>query len=336
MRSNNTRQGYALSSTLKPAGYFFPGAGMIYNKPPTSLTEQIALLQKRGLAITNNAKHFLRHIGYYRLRGYWIPLEVPNPDDGEHRFQPGASFDDVMRLYAFDRELRLLVSDAIERIEVSVRNQWVDVLADHGGAHGYLDSALYRSARQFGRCLAELSSEYDRSKEVHIRHYKKRYGDPDLPPLWAAVDIMTLGQFSHWLSNLKSKSLKSRIARPYRLDEAVLSSFLHHLTVVRNICAHHARLWNREMTVTMQLPRSKPSQLVDVIDHGPDPNQAPRRLYNTLVMLAWFLDVISPAHHWRQRLLDLIARYRIPAEAMGFPTNWQSIPFWQRQGDDRP
>jgi len=302
---------------------------MTYPKSPTTVSEQIELLIRRGMQITEDTAHYLNHIGYYRLRGYWIPFEEPDPPDGDHRFRAGTSFDDVLNLYVFDRELRLLVTDAIERIEVSVRNQWVAGLALEHGAHAYLKSDLFRSQRQFGRCLSELSSEYDRSKETHIKHYKKMYGEPDLPPVWAAVDIMTLGQFSHWLSNLKPKSIKSRIAKPYGLDEEVLCSFLHHLTVIRNICAHHGRLWNRAMTITMKLPRSKPAELVEVIDHGPDPNQAPRRIYNTLVILAWFLDCICPDHHFRTRLVELIDAHCIDTKAMGFPASWRANEFWK-------
>ncbi len=304
---------------------------MSYPKPPTAVSDQIELLTRRGMRVTEKAAHYLAHIGYYRLRGYWIPFEESGSPDGDHRFRAGTSFDDILNLYVFDRELRLLATDAIERIEVSVRNRWVDVLALEHGAHAYLKSELFRSQRQFGRCLSELSSEYERSKETHIKHYKKKYGEPDLPPIWAAVDIMTLGQFSHWLSNLKSKTLKSRIAKPYGLDEEVLCSFLHHLTVVRNICAHHGRLWNRSMTVTMQLPRSKPVKLSEVIDHGPDPNQAPRKIYNTLVMITWFLDHISPGHQFRQRPTTLIGTHAIDASAMGFPADWRAKMFWQQE-----
>ena len=145
---------------------------------------------------------------------------------------------------------------------------------------------------------------------------------------------MTLGQFSHWLSNLKSKALKSRIAKPYGLDEEVLCSFLHHLTVIRNICAHHGRLWNRRVTVTMKLPRSKPAELAGVIDHGPDPNQAPRKIYNTLSVLAWFLDCICLGHHFRQRLTTLIDADEIDVSAMGFPEGWLELEFWKGANDE--
>jgi len=108
-----------------------------------------------------------------------------------------------------------------------VCSQWVDMLAREGDVHTYLESSLFPNHRQYGKGQAEIAREFEQSKEPYIRHYKKRYKEPDLPPLWAAVGIMTLGQFSHGLSNLKHTAVKIKIAKVYDLDEAVLSSFLH-------------------------------------------------------------------------------------------------------------
>lgn len=304
---------------------------MRYAKPHTTVHEQIQLLCERGMVIADpvSAQFYLSHIGYYRLRGYWIPFEVPGGQGDAHRFRTGTTFEQALNLYTFDRELRLLVNDAIERVEISVRNQWVDVLAQAHGPHAYLNSSHFSGHRQYGRSLAEIAREFEQSKEAYIKHYKKRYKEPDLPPLWAAVGIMTLGQFSHWLSNLKHRGSKARIAKVYGLDEAVLISFLHHLTLIRNLCAHHARLWNREVTVTMQLPRTKPAALVPNLDVRSDPNQAPRRIYNTLVMLAYLMDCISPGHRWKQRLFELIERHRIDVWQMGFPADYLERPIWR-------
>jgi abortive infection bacteriophage resistance protein len=303
---------------------------MKFEKTPTTIEQQLDQLAARGMEISDPdiACFYLTHIGYYRLRGYWMPFEAIPSANGEHVFKPGTNFEQVLNHYTFDRELRLLIIDAIERIEISVRNQWVDVLAHSEGPHAYLKSGLFQGHRQYGRSLAEIDSEFERSKERYIRHYKKKYNEPDLPPIWAIVGIMTLGQFSHWLSNLKRKSTKAKIAKAYGLDEGVLASFLHHLTVIRNTCAHHGRLWNSELTLTMQLPRTKPPELNGCFDFGPDPNQAPRRLYNTLVMLAYLMDVISPGNKWKHRLKTLIEHHGIMTRQMGFPEDFAERPIW--------
>ena len=109
----------------------------------------------------------------------------------------------------------------------------------------------------------------------------------------------------------------------YNLDDRVLQSWLHHLTVVRNTCAHHARLWNREITVTPQEPRSKPAALAGQFQRGS------RKQYNTLLLLVYLMDIIAPNHHWRVRLKDLIQQHQIPAGEMGFPAGWDTLPLWR-------
>lgn len=311
---------------------------MKFEKTPTTIEQQLDQLSTRGMEIPDpdTTRFYLTHIGYYRLRGYWMPFEADPSSNGQHLFKPGTTFDQVLNFYTFDRELRLLINDAIERIEISIRNQWVDVLAHSDGPHAYLKSGLFQGHRQYGRSLAEIASEFERSKERYIRHYKKKYKEPDLPPIWAIVGIMTLGQFSHWLSNLKHISTKAKIAKVYGLDEGVLTSFLHHLTVIRNLCAHHGRLWNSELTLTMQLPRTKPPELTGCFDFGPDPNQAPRRIYNTLVMLAYLMDLISPGNRWKHRLKALIEHHGIRTRHMGFPEDFADRSIWAPVWQETP
>ena len=97
------------------------------------------------------AEHYLRHVSYYRLRAYWLPFEVPAPLDGDHMFRPGTSLEDVIALYVFDRQLRLHVMDAIERIEVSLRAGWALHLAIKYGPHGYLDPDIYEKPDRYER-----------------------------------------------------------------------------------------------------------------------------------------------------------------------------------------
>jgi abortive infection bacteriophage resistance protein len=165
-------------------------------------------------------------------------------------------------------------------------------------------------------------SEVERSKEVFIQHFKNNYQEP-LPPIWAVAEVMSLGTLSKWYKNLGPKAIRRSIADTYQIDESVLQSWLHHLVIVRNICAHHARIWNRDFTFLIQLPKHKPTHLVSELI------QRSRKLYNTLVLLLHCMDIISPEHHWRQRLIHLIQQHAIPVAAMGFPGDWASRPIWQ-------
>lgn len=115
---------------------------MIYDKPATSLREQIELLEKRGMSIPDRkrAAHYLRHIGYYRLSAYWLPFEKPAPRAAErsHEFIAGTEFEHVLTRYVFDRKLRILLLEALERIEVSIRACWVNSLFSRSKAAMHL------------------------------------------------------------------------------------------------------------------------------------------------------------------------------------------------------
>lgn len=296
---------------------------MKYSKPALSFEQQVQLLASRGLQIDDlqRAAHYLAHINYYRLAGYCLPFEA---DHATHQFRPGVCFDDVIALYVFDRELRLLVLDAIERIEVSVRTQWAYHFAHAVSPHGYLDAQHAHSMRQYARQLAILATEVDGSKEAFVAHHRNKYDDPDMPPVWVACEMLSLGQLSQWFTLLKPMALRKRMSRCYRLDQQVLQSALHHLTYVRNICAHHARLWNREFVVTSSLPRKGVPLLISAIA-----DRDSRQLYNTLCLIVHLMDCINPGHSWRERLGKLIAEHKPDLNAMGFPSDWATRDLWK-------
>ena len=299
---------------------------MKFTKPPLTIEQQIRRLKDRGMAIDDDslAAHYLKHLNYYRLCAYWLPFER---DHANHRFRDGASFREVLNLYIFDRELRLLVLDAIERLEISVRTQWAYHFSHRYGPHGYVERRYFKQDHR-GWChddqVRRFAKEASHSKEEFIIHLLRQY-EEDVPPLWAAVEIMSLGQLSKWIANLRHGRDRNSIARSYDMDEIILVSFLHHLSIVRNLCAHHSRLWNREFTFSFKLPKRTPAPVVPVINR-----RAQRKIYNTLVMMIWFLDCISPEHHFRKRLMALIEKHGIDSSAMGFPEGWRGLGFWQK------
>ena len=169
-KDNKTSQ--ASDSSSKRGVTLFLGSfyRMRFNKSHKTVDEQIELLRSRGMVIDDQdtARHYLSHLNYYRLSGYWLPFES---DHQNHIFRDGTHFKNVLNLYIFDRELRLLVLDAIERIEISLRTQWVYWMAEDYGPHGYLDHQLSQNPRWFQKNLDDLKSEISRSKEVFIEHY---------------------------------------------------------------------------------------------------------------------------------------------------------------------
>jgi len=297
-----------------------------YTKPALTIQQQIDQLRKRGMVIDDPAKaaHYLGQINYYRLTAYWLPFES---DHANHDFRNGITFEQVLDLYIFDRELRLLVMDAIERIEVAIRAQLTFQLAHRYGPHPHLNSALFKSARKgwnYAAQLQQLCDEARRSKEIFIQHLLLKYSEP-LPPIWAVVEMLTLGQLSKWYANLRRGADRNLVAHVYDCDEVNLTSFLHHLTTMRNLCAHHSRLWNREFTFAFKLPKERPK----VLPSSFNPNK-PRHIYNTLVMIKYLMDQIAPDHHWQQRLHEMLERHHINTEFMGFPVNWKTWPIWKK------
>jgi len=133
----------------------------------------VQLLQQRGMTVAapETAEFYLRHLNYYRLAAYWLPFES---DHQSHRFRAGTTFEQVLNLYVFDRELRLLVLDAIERIEVSMRARWAYELAHRHGPYAHLDPFLTRNPHHWTSNLENLKREVDRADETFIRHLREK------------------------------------------------------------------------------------------------------------------------------------------------------------------
>lgn len=186
----------------------------------------------------------------------------------------------------------------------------------------HLDASLAQRVDRWQHHVDKLTQEVERSDEAFIKHLKTTYREA-LPPVWAVCEVMTLGLLSRWYNNLRPMRLRRAIANTYGVDEQVLASWLRHLALLRNTCAHHGRLWNREFTITPLLPRNKPQGMAEQCRPGS------RKLYNSLVILLHCMDVVAPAHRWRQRLMALIKARAVPVTAMGFPMGWRGFPLWQ-------
>jgi abortive infection bacteriophage resistance protein len=296
-----------------------------YTKPALTLAQQIAKLESVGMTVADHAlaQRCLQHISYYRLSAYWLYFEHPKGHAGP-RFKAGTTFEDVVALYEFDRGLRLLVLDAIERIEVAIRGSWAYVLAMKAGSHGYLDGHHYSDGHKFAGNCQKLDEETERSKDTFIIHYKAKYSGPKRPPVWMASELMSFGLLSRWYALLKEPKDRQAVATPFGLDEVVFVPAVQQISNIRNTCAHHGRLWNRSLKATLKLPKRNPPDLANALNRA-----ANDRLYNSLAFLKHLLDHADPGHNWGQRLIDHIATLQVGTEAdMGFPPNWQNWKLW--------
>ncbi|MCI7456465.1 Abi family protein [Actinomyces urogenitalis] len=312
-----------------------------YDKPPLSQQELVERMRGRGLLIPDDARalRYVRHIGYYRLSPYTIPFRVPGSDE----FRPEVAFDDVLHLYVFDRELRLLVLDALERVEVAVRSSLTDHMSlGAGGPFWYENAEYVADADQQARflesvdhmCQAQLRRPSERVDgslvyQSALEHYLLTYGAPQRPPSWVLVEELTIGQLSRLFDNLAQTSDKTAIARPLGVTGTLLSSWLRSYIRVRNICAHHGRLWNRALGVAPKLPHSKDVRWLEYPTVVSGNSRRRERLYPVLASLQSILFTISPSSSWAARLSELLDRYpEVPLEPMGIPRDWKDDDFW--------
>jgi abortive infection bacteriophage resistance protein len=293
-----------------------------YIKPPLPVQDQINLLKNRGLQIPDEerAARYLRNISYYRLSGYMYPFLA---DAKQHLYKDGAVFEDILGLYRFDRELRLLVFSAIEKIEIAFRaqiiNQYSVALHD---PFWYTNTANFADPKKYAEFLNSLTAYIKRSNDVFIKHFYNTYSDP-WPPIWVIFEILPMGQFSILYSITVNSPARKAIADYFGVKGPVLTTWLHTLVYVRNICAHHARLWNKELRVPVKLPKKTANKwlVAQKITN--------RKVYIVLAIIVYLLDTITPQHSFREKIKELIKKYpKTDTTAMGFPQDWSADPFW--------
>lgn len=297
---------------------------MKYQKAALPIAEQIARLKKRGLLIHDEerAAHYLGNISYYRLRAYTYPFQ--DNDNPEHPFVQEVSFDQILNLYVFDRQLRLLLFNAIEKIEIAFRTRIIYHYALEYGGFWHLNTNLYNNSHYFAQHIASLDKEIFRSKETFIKHYKATYTEPDTPPAWMALEVSSMGLLSKIFSNLRpDKGPKDEITRYFGLkDMRTLENWLHCFSLLRNLCAHHSRVWNRRMTV-MRMPRKT------LYPYLHNKNILPYKVYAYISAVNYILNIISPGHNFKANLLELMEKCPLAQEKeMGFPKNWKTEKFW--------
>ena len=206
-------------------------------------------MEERGLLIPDpdKAVHYLKYIGYYRLTGYCLPFQCG--EKGDHAFLNGTAFDDVLRLYLFDRKLRLLVLDAIEEIEVAFRAVLSNTMSLTYGPHWYLDKNHFgnRYGNKGGRPYdhEKLLQEIDNADNASLRHYRSTYSGPEYPPSWMVIEVLSFGTCSKLFAHLKKRQI-ALVSNKLGLEPKLLVSWMQGLVLLRNICAHHGRLWNRK------------------------------------------------------------------------------------------
>jgi len=177
----------------------------VFKKLPLSIEQQLQQWCNRGLLVSDplQAKATLSSVSYYRLSAYTLPFQKQS---SEHQFIAGTSFMDVVTLYEFDSKLRRQILTAIEIIEVALRASMTNILSEHHGSHGYLNSQIFHSSYNHQWLINQIRRKCnDGRPEVFIKHYCNKYTSPELPPLWMIIELLTFKEISVLFSHLRIK-----------------------------------------------------------------------------------------------------------------------------------
>lgn len=286
----------------------------------------------------------IEQVGYFRLKGYWYPFLTPdreNPDKKRLPFTTPTSFTTIWDRYLFDQELRLVAFDGIITIENFLKNFMAMELSQFAGPFGYMtnEGLPGLSPQEHGACLQTFLSSYSKSRLTYIEHFRHKYREP-LPPYWMIVGCLSYGAFKETMFKGAPDSIRRKLATRLRIinrnsnpgfsgDVKILSNWLETIRQVRNITAHHDRLWNvRNIKIMPQLPRLD-REHPDWWGNAWEPFHHTQGTASFFTMENHLLAAIG-SRRWRDRFISLMGVHpEIPQEDMGFPDGWRSLPVWQ-------
>jgi abortive infection bacteriophage resistance protein len=306
------------------------------NKPAYSIADQIALLKQRGMLFKDEVQacKYLENISYYRLKGYW--WDVQN-DLVLHTFLSDVYFEDIINRYDFDRQLRIILFDAIEQIEIALRTKMIYHLSIKYGGLWYLNPALFDTVnvvieeiKQTAHLhvLNELQREFERSQEIFIKDQRRRYPDENADA-WKILEVASMGTLSKLYKNLKNKlPEKAIIANKMGLNSTfTFVGWLEAIALVRNIIAHHSRLWSRTIIkkTSMQLNNPAGSWFSQPLKSG-----QLSKPFAVISCMVYLCNHLNHSNNIKQRIVALINDYPdVPVYKYGFFNNWRNEPIWQ-------
>lgn len=296
-------------------------------KPHCTYERQLDLLKERGMRIDDDAAALalLERAGYYTLSGYSYLFRMPASDGSRSdQFSPGTSISQVRALWEFDHRLRSATFAAIQHVETYLRA----LLAYSLGA---VDPMIHRKRellsidqpRAYPRWLENLDRKIADSREEFIVHHREKRGG--VVPIWVATDVLDWGSLSY-LYSFAPLSVREQVAQRFRISPPQLKSWLRALNIVRNVCAHHGRFYNRYYSLTPKLPQGERDKSFDAIASAKG---------TTFAMLTLMQHLSSCTVGASMRVLPAVVR-TFPSDsglspaAMGVPDRWDSYPLWLR------
>ena len=286
---------------------------MKYRKPPLTFQEQYKILQNRGLIITDEsaAIDILQNINYYRLSAYFSPFQIQ-----KDVFNTGITIENILSLYEFDRQLRLLLAELLADVEISFRTHIAYHIGHRYGAFGYADHRNFYMRFNHFEWLKKAEGSIAQSHEIFVKHFKSKYKSEKHLPAWMVCEVISFGQVSQLYKGLKKHDRQAIARGYYGIDQLVMISWLHTLVYVRNLCAHHCRIWNRTLAIRPKILH-KSFRWENVHNN---------KLFCVMLILKRLTHIEKKWDDWVQRLLMLFETYPfVDISKMGFPRDWKQL-----------
>ena len=284
-----------------------------------TIEEQISILESRGLNIPDKAtaSDFLLRNNYYRVSGYSLTLRSHDV------FAPSATFQNIIDIYEFDHNLRHILLKYIELIEVTVKSVYSHEFTKVYGATGHLESANFTDAKTHADIMqkAEAQKSSRLAHEAYLKHFVNELHQ-DIP-LWAFVDLLTISDIS-FLYKISSVSIKIAVANNLGLTakgDEILERFMHHMTIIRNLCAHGSRLYNRLFEQKPWLNKRERALLITLPDGTIDNSH----LYGFILIMRRLLK-LAEFTAMKDEILALTKKYPfVNLRYYGFRNDWVTM-----------
>lgn len=283
-----------------------------YQKPALTIHQQISHMQSQGVVVSNleQARHILTFVSYYRLQPYIY--------FSKQKLTKPLSFNESWQRYLFDRELRLLLLDVIERIEVAFRSALANGMGIAHGPHWYVKRELFSRETSYRNFMSKVDRVCTMRDQHDIRAYLNKYDQPGCPPIWILLESLSFNDCSKLYRNIKSVSDRKKVAQFFNLHPTLIDSWMSCLCYLRNLCAHHSRVWNRWFVRTPLAYKNNASNTVK--QHS---------FHQQVIVIDRLMRVIAPQSSWKEKLYQLVEKHdHIPYDEMGFPADWKAAEFW--------
>ena len=310
--NTGNRTPHTSDSSVQSGDVFFRGVSMKYNRCATTVERQVEILKERGLQVkdTDFAVKAIREIGYFRFKGYCLPYY-----QSKDKFKNDVSFELIYENYRFDERFRLLLFQIIEHVEVELKSVISGDFALETSALGFYNHENFENKEYHELWLdnfKKLISQSAKRRELYTEHYLTKYEKTF--PVWVATEISDFGSLSKFFSNIKTP-LRNKISKSnYGVASVYLTNWIHLLSVVRNICAHNGRIYDRILPIQAKLTSKERKN-----------NIANNRVFVAILIckkLCLNEDYFSMFAKNLQHLIQLYDK-SISIDRIGFPENWK-------------